>query len=308
MRTAFRALAGGAAAVVTAPHLLVMVALVTLLTAAPFGAFLGARLQTALAGQPLKPELSSEIDPEWWLEYRTHATGFEATFVPAIVGFAGPLSNLSAVLDGTPQPLVLLVPAAIAAATWALLWGGLLTRFAQRRRLGAAAFLAACRRHWLTFVQIAVLAAVGQAILYLTIHRLLFGVIFNAYAAGDVSEVSALVVRVLLYAVFGSCIAAISLIGDYARVLAVTRDERRVMSLVSDAWRLVRTQWRPVVIVFAVAGLLFVALLALYGAAETLSGSRLGGWRAIAVGQGYILGRLAIRLVAAASEVRLVQG
>jgi hypothetical protein len=307
MRTAFRALAGGAAAVLMAPHLIVVVLFATLLAAAPFGAWLSVRLQTALAGQPLRPNNPAEIDPEWWLEYRSHATGIEATFTPAIVGFAAPLGNLSALLDGTPQPLVLIVPAAIAAITWAFLWGGLLSRFARRGRIGVRAFAAASRHYWMTFIQIAALAVVGQAILYLTVHRLLFGPVFNAFASREPSEQSALIFRMVLYVIFGSGLAAVSLMADYARALAVGTGQRRVPVLVAEAWRVVKTRTGPVVTVFLLTGALFVALLVLYGTAETTGGSRLGGWRAIALGQAYILARLTIRLLAAASEVRLLQ-
>jgi hypothetical protein len=307
MRAAFRALAGGATAVSTAPHLVVVVLIVTMLTAAPFGAWLGLRLQSALAGQVLSPTNSAEIDPEWWLEYRSHATGLEATLTPAIVGFAAPLSNLSALLDGTPQPLVLIVPAAIAAMTWAFLWGGLLTRFARRRRLGARAFAERSRHFWVPFIQIAAIAVVGQAILYLTVHRLLFGPVFNAFVSREPSEQSALIFRIALYAIFGACLAAISVIADYARVLAIGTGQRRVSVLITEAWRVVKTRTAPVVTAFLLTGGLFVALLVLYGTAETTGGSRLGGWRAIALGQAYILARLTIRLLAAASEVRLMQ-
>jgi hypothetical protein len=44
-------------------------------------------------------------------------------------------------------------------------------------------------------------------------------------------------------------------------------------------------------------------LLVVYGVADR----RVGGWRAVIVGQAYIVARLAIRLVAAASELRLQQ-
>jgi hypothetical protein len=307
MRAAFRALGGGATAIVTAMHLVGVVLIVTMLTAAPFGAWLGVRLQAALAGQPPNPTNAAEIDPEWWLEYRSHATGLEATFTPAIVGFAAPLSNLSALLDGTPQPLVLIVPAAIAAITWAFLWGGLLTRFARGRRIGVRVFAARSRHFWMTFVQIAAMAVTGQAILYLTVHRLLFGPVFNTFVSRGPSEQSALVFRIALYVVFGAGLAAVGLIADYARALAVGTGQRRVTVLIAEAWRVMKTRTAPVVTVFVLTGSLFIGLLAFYGTAETTGGSRLGGWRAIALGQAYILARLTIRLLAAASEVRLLQ-
>jgi hypothetical protein len=61
----------------------------------------------------------------------------------------------------------------------------------------------------------------------------------------------------------------------------------------------------PAVLLYLIVGLLFAAMLAAYGFAEVSGGSRLGGWRAVAIGQAYVIGRLTLRLVLAASEVHL---
>jgi hypothetical protein len=183
----------------------------------------------------------------------------------------------------------------------------LLSRFARRRRLGIREFVGASRRYALPFIKIAAIAVAGQAMLYLTIHRLLFGPMYNSVTSGDVSELAALSVRVALYVVFGACLVAIGQVADYARALAVVTGRRDVTGLLRDAWRFVYAQRLAATIVFLIGGVLFIAILALYGYAETLGGSRLGGWRAIAIGQGYIIARLAIKLLAAASQVRLLQ-
>ena len=56
---------------------------------------------------------------------------------------------------------------------------------------------------------------------------------------------------------------------------------------------------------YLLCGLVLVVMLAVYGSSEVYGGTRLGGWRAVAIGQAYIVGRLALRLVLAAAEVRL---
>ena len=49
----------------------------------------------------------------------------------------------------------------------------------------------------------------------------------------------------------------------------------------------------------------FVIVTIAYGTLEVYGGSRVGGWRAVAIGQAYVLVRLALRLLFAASELRL---
>ena len=81
------------------------------------------------------------------------------------------------------------------------------------------------------------------------------------------------------------------------RVLGARRAPRGV--------RFVRRHRGTVVTLYLLTGALFVALLVVYGAIEIYGGSRVGGWRGVAVGQAYIVARLAIRLTFGASEVRL---
>ncbi len=306
MRPALRALARGGVTVLAAPHLVVLVLLITMMTAAPFGVWLGTRLQQSLAGQSLGPTESAEIDPEWWFEFRRHATGLEATFTPAIVGFAAPLSNFSAILDGTAPPPAVVVPVVLAMIVWAFLWGGLLHRFAH----GPASIrilLSAALHWWWPFVLIAVAAAIAQLLLYVTVHPLLFVPVLGALVPADASEPFAFAARVAMYVAFASFLVPVLLVADYARAFAVVTGQRSVRAALAEALRFVRQCFVPVVTLYLAAGLLFVLLLTVYGMSETYGGSRLGGWRAIAIGQAYILARLTLRLITGASEVRLVQ-
>ena len=300
MRPALRALARGAATVLAAPHLVVSVLLITMMTAAPFGVWLGTRLQQSLAGQSLGATESAEIDPEWWLEFRRHASGLEATFTPAIVGFAAPLSNLSAILDGTAPPAAVVVPVVLAMIVWAFLWGGLLHRFAHGPA-SMGALLSAALRWWWPFVLIALAAAIVQLLLYVTVHPLLFGPLLGALVPADAPELLAFAARLTMYVVFAAFMVPVLLVADYARVLAAVTGQRSVRVLAADAFQFLRQSLVPVVTLFIAAGLLFVLLLTVYGMSETYGGTRLGGWRAIAIGQAYILARLTLRLITGAS-------
>ena len=100
----FKAWTEGLRQVARAPLLIVLTVIVTVAAAAPFALVLGAELRAALADQPPIALGSSEIDADWWNEFRSHADGLAATFTPTVIGFAAPLDNLSAIADGTRRP------------------------------------------------------------------------------------------------------------------------------------------------------------------------------------------------------------
>jgi hypothetical protein len=306
MRRVVSALAGGVGDVLRAPAVIALAGLVTLLSAAPFALVVGNQVREALADQPPIALGSGEIDGDWWSEFLVHARGLAATFTPAIIGFAAPLDNLSGVLDRTRRPAVLLVPVLIAMMAWSWLWGVALTRYhAGPGSLGRA--LAAGVSHWPRFFAISAGAAALQIVLYLTIHPLLFGVVFDNMISGATSEPVAFAIRVGLYLVFGVMIVAVSLVADYSRAFDVVERPGTLMALPGAAVRFVREQATAVATLYLATGLLFVTLFAAFGIVDIYGGSRVGGWRGIAIAQGYIFGRLVIRLTFGASELRLVK-
>lgn len=304
MRSVLRAFGAGVRAVVTAPVLLIAVTLTTMLAAVPFGVVLESQLREALAHRQPVYLGTAEIDAEWWLEFREHAEGMAATFTPAIIGFAAPLSNLSAILDGTSQPLVLLGPIVLAGVVWAWLWGGWIARLRAGRGLGPRAFFRAGRQHVVAFTAISLAAAATQLVLYLTVHAVLFGPVFEWITAMVATERAAFFWRVALYAVFGACLIAVSLAADYARISVVV-ERRAVTPAIATSLAFLRAHGGQAVAVYLLIGVLFVALMTLYGTAEVVGGTRLGGWRSILIGQGFIMGRLALRLLQGAAAVSL---
>src|SRR5262245_20241119 len=104
-----RALVLGIMDVLRAPLLLIAVAAITLLAAVPFAGLLESRLQQSLSVQPHVSLNETEIDPDWWMEFREHAQGLEATFTPAVLGFAATLDGISNILDGKPIPPAIVV-------------------------------------------------------------------------------------------------------------------------------------------------------------------------------------------------------
>ena len=301
MNAVVRAFVAGLWAVVCAPGVLLAVLFATLLTVTPFGVVLGREIQSALAHQPPIDLAAQEIDAEWWLEYRRHARGLAATFTPAILGFAAPLENISALLDGVARPWVLALPVVLYATVWAFLWGVLLQRFHARQRLHLSGACAAGVRHFVPFVTISILAGVVVLALYATVHAWLFGPVFDAIAARAGGEPAAFAGRVVLYLTFGALLAAVSLAADYTRVAMVVHDTRSVWDGFAQAGGFMRTHPAAVAVLFVLTAGTFVAALAAYGIADL----RFGGWRAVLLAQAFIVVRLALRLVTAASQVEL---
>ena len=300
-----RALGSGLRTVITAPALLIVVTTVSVLLVLPFGLVLGSQLRTALANRQPVYLGTAEIDAEWWMAFREQAEGLAATFTPAILGAAAPLDNLSAMLDGTARPLAILGPVVLAALVWAWLWGGLLERFRAQRRIGVGAFWEASWRHLWTFAAISLAAAVAHLVLYFTVHALLFGPVFGWLASVADTERAAFLWRLALYAVFGACLLAVSMMADFARVSVVVQSRRGVRQATDAAATFLREHAGSALMLYVLAGIVFGAMLGLYVTGEVYGGTRLGGWRSVLIGQAYIVARLAMRLTLAAAGMRL---
>lgn len=299
------ALGRGLVDVLKAPLVVIAAALVMLVIALPFAAALQSDLQQSLSVQPHVSLAETEIDPEWWMEFRAHARGLAATFTPAVIGFAATLDGLSGVLDGRGLPVAILGPLLLSALAWAFLWGGVLHRFQQQRGIGVREFLRAGRSRVLPFAGISIGAAIVNVLLYLTVHRILFGPVHRALVALTATERDAFLVRVALYLIFFALVALVSLIADYARVVAVAGRQPSLPGMVRGAWSFIRGHAGAVAALYVMTGALFVLVTVAYGTLEIYGGSRVGGWRAIAIGQAYVFVRLGIRLAFAASELRL---
>jgi hypothetical protein len=294
--TAIGALGGGLVRVLASPQLVAAAIVAMLLVTVPFALVVGSELQGALSNQQPISRDAGEIDPEWWFEFLEHAGGLAATFTPSIIGFAAPLANLSALLDGSEDPpLVMLLPFLLAIVVWSFLWGAALERFAHGPvRFG---FLTAGARTFKRFFVISIVAAVILALLYLLLHPLLFGVLAPKLSSRRTER------------------TAFMFMGAISPSTGADEPHRRLRA--SRSWsRRARRSRRPrsarfvqhfgsTVALYVLTGMLFVALLAVYGYVDVYGGSRVTGWRGIAIAQAYIFARLVIRLTFGASEVRL---
>ncbi|HYE86747.1 MAG TPA: hypothetical protein VEA16_10360 [Vicinamibacterales bacterium] len=301
---ATRAAVYGLGMALRAPGLLAAIVLVTIISAVPFALAIEGPVMDSLAIQPPVSSLSaSEVDPEWWQEFRRHAGGLAATFTPAILGFAAPLESVSAVLDGTRRPWALAAPIVVSAIAWALLWGGILHRFSTGRT-SLREFSAAAARHFVPMLTITLIAAAAGLVLYLTIHPLLLDVVYGAVSPRMSSERNAFFVRVALYLAFGGMLMTVNAVFSFARVYVVGGD-RRVLGAVARGWAFVRGNLWTVTSLYVIFLVIFAAAMIGYGTAEAMGGARVGGWRAVVIGQAFVVFRLGLRLAFSAAQVRL---
>ncbi len=302
---AARAAGYGMFAIVRSPGLLIGVLLLTIVSVIPFALTVQSEVLESLAMHPGAANVGgSEVDPEWWLEFRRHATGMAATFTPAVLGFAAPLDSFSALLDGSRRPLALIGPVVVSALLWAFIWGGAINRFARDER-SLRAFVAAGARHFTPLALITVIAAVVSLLLYVTIHPLLLGFLYDAIAPHVSSEPVAFLVRVLLYVMFGAVLVLANALFAFARIEIVANGAGSLTAAIAHSWRFIRSHARPTAALYLLFILLLIAASAAYGVGELYGGSRVGGWRAVVIGQAFIGLRLALRLALSAAQVRL---
>jgi hypothetical protein len=146
------------------------------------------------------------------------------------------------------------------------------------------------------------MAALASVMLYLTLHALLFGLLYEALASRVSTERDAFMIRVALYLVFGLVLLMVNAVFSFARIYVVVGGER---SPIARGWSFVRERMGSVIAHYAIYLAIFAVVMAGYGALELIGGSRVGGWRAIIVGQAFVIFRIAMRLALGASQVRL---
>lgn len=288
-----------------APWLVIGLWLSTLLLALPLSlalqALIGDHLGDSLAAQ----SAAQGMNYDWWNEFLAQSTGVGKTFVPAILGFAAVLQNLSGVADasGPPSPVMWVVAAQLLVSTFLI--GGVLDRLARDRAIGAAAFFGACGVHVFRFLRLSVAAVAVYALLFVTVHGWLFDGLYPRLIEDLTVERTAFAYRAGLYLVFGVLVVAANLVFDYAKIRAVVEDRRSMIGALAAGMRFVRRNLAAVLGLYALNSAAFLAVLLLYymaapgAAANTL---------AFAIGQLFIVLRVVVRLQFAGSQTALFQG
>jgi hypothetical protein len=307
--TAFAAWREGIRRVNRAPAVLAGVWAMTMIVSLPLALELRGAIQQHLGSSLEADEAASGVNDDWIQEFSAQATGVGATFGPTVIGFGAALDNISRFIDRDPQPEWLVATAALYLAAWLFVAGGVIDRYARDRATRAQGFFAAGGAFFFRFLRLGLLAAAMYTLLFAWVHPWLFDEIYPAATANLTVERTAFLVRLALYLLFGTMVAAANLLFDYAKVRAVVEDRRSALGALGAAARFVGRNAAAASALFGLDALLFLAVLGLYAAvAPGAGGAGVSMWTAFVVGQLYVAARLWVKLVFWASEAALFQG
>lgn len=302
------ALGDGIRRVNRAPAILAGTWAVTLLVTVPLAAALRGMLADHLGPSLAADAAASGVNYDWMQEFSEQASGLGVTFKPTIIGFAAVLDNLSAFMDRTARPAVIIGAAAVYGLVWIFLAGGIIDRYARERATRAHGFFGACGVFFFRFLRLAAAQAAVYGFLFGAMHPWLFDRLYPRMIHEVSVERTAFLARLALYVVFGVLVAAAAMIFDYAKVRAVVEDRRSMLGAINAAVGFIGRNYRAAVGLFAADFLLFALVVAAYAlVAPGASGAGVRTLLAFGLGQVYIAARLWVKLVFWASETSLFQ-
>ena len=303
---AVAALIDGLMRVKHAPALVIGLWISTILLALPLTVILHGMIAAHL-GNSLAAQAAVEgVNFDWWNEFLAQTGGVGQTFVPAILGFAAVLKNLSGVADAQAVPAVIAVVVVMQLVVSTLLIGGLLDRLARDHAVGAGAFFSACGVYFFRFLRLAVFSGGVYAWLFLWLHPWLFDRLYPALTENVTVERTAFFYHAGFYVVFALLLLFANVVFDYAKIRAVVEDRRSMIGALSAGFRFVRRNFGAVAALYGLNTAVFLLIIAAYYVvAPGGSGSSA---LAFAIGQVYIVFRVVSRLLFTGSQTALFQG
>jgi hypothetical protein len=304
MPSSFNAFVDGVNRVKRAPWLLLGLWFSTIALTLPLAITLQGMLAGHLGRSLAAESAATGVDYDWWNEFLAQAAGVGQSFVPAIIGFAAVLKNLSGVADAERLPIVIAAAVSAHALLSMFLLGGVLDRLARDRAIGASGFFAACGVYFVRFIRLGAIAAAVYWFLFARLHPWLFDDMLDLLTRDLTVERTAFIYRLLLYALFFAVVLTINMVFDYAKLRAVVEDRRSMIGALGAGARFVRRNAGAAIGLYALNALVFLAVIGLYGLVAPGGASSAGGF---AIGQIYIVLRVAVRLLFAGSQIALFQ-
>lgn len=299
----------GAGRVTRAPALLLGAWALTLLVSVPLAVAMRGLLAQHLGASLAADSAADGVNYDWMQEFGAQASGLGTTFSPTIIGFGAVLDNLSAFIDNTRRPIVIVGAAAVYIMLWIFLAGGMLDRLARDRPTHAPGFFAAAGGFFGRFLRLAVMQWLVYAMLFGALHPWLFDTLYPRLTHEIAVERTAFAIRATLYLLFGGAVAAATMLFDYAKVRAVVEDRRSMVGAIGAAAGFIRRNARSATALFLLNFAAFAAALAIYAVVAPGAGrAGITMWLGVAMGQVYVLARLWIKLTFWASETALFQG
>ena len=149
-----------------APAILIGVWLLTCAVTLPLALAMRAMIVEHLGSSLAADAAANGVNYEWMQEFADQATGIGVTFKPTIIGFAAVVDNLSAFMDNSSRPIVIVCAGGAYIALWIFLAGGIIDRYARDRALHAHGFFAACGVFFFRFLRLAVVQWLVYAFLF----------------------------------------------------------------------------------------------------------------------------------------------
>lgn len=294
--------------VLGSPSVVLWLWLVNVVVALPAAAVVADSLGDSIGGSLVDEKLREGFDMGWYGEYRANADGIGRTFTPTIVGAGAFFDNLEAWYNGNlfethPGLMGLGILYALA---WSLFLGGVLHRYGEAAGLfRLTEFLSHGATYFFRFIRLAVLSAV----FYYAIYRFsgwLFRRVERATQDVTVEEtVLAYVVMASLLVLF--LLTFVNMAFDYAKI-ATFRENRRSMILASlKGFGFALGNLGRTMTLYYGLGLAGVLMLFAYYTVAPDAGQStiLGVLAAFALGQLYLIAKLALRLTFYASQMAL---
>jgi hypothetical protein len=238
------------------------------------------------------------------LEFGEQATGVSATFGSAVIGFAAPLENVSAFIEGEARPTPLVAVAIGGVLLWTFLSGGIIDRFARNRATGTHGFFQACGGFFGPLLRLGLVSALVYGVLLLSWRPWLFDVVYDRATRNVDAERTAFAVRTAIYVLFLLPVTLCHLVFDYAKVRIVVEDRLSALGAIRAALGFLRRRWHGALAVYLCnAGVLALVFAAYALVAPGAGAAGVSMWLGLAVGQGYVLARIWSKLLFWASEV-----
>ena len=287
-----------------APWLIVALWIATILLAMPLAVTLHGMLADHLGSSLAAETAVTGVNYDWWNEFLAQAAGVGQSFVPAIIGFAAVMKNLSDIVDvkGWSTVIASAIVAQLVVSTFLI--GGAMDRLARDRAIGAGGFFQACGVYFFRFLRLGAMSAVIYWLLFAKLHPWMFDTVYADLIKDLPVERTAFLYRLGFYAIFGILVIATNIVFDYAKVRAVVEDRRSMIGALLAGGRFVARNVGAVAGVYAINAAVFLILIALYA---WLAPSAQYDLIAFAAGQFYIVSRVALRLLFAASSISLFQ-
>jgi hypothetical protein len=299
----------GVRRVAGAPGVLLGVWIMTTLVSLPLTLALRAEITTHLGASLAAETAANGVNYEWMQEFTDQATGLGTTLKPTILGFGAVLDNLSAFIDNTPRPVVIVGAAGAYLLLWLFVAGGVIDRYARDRATGTHGFFSASGVFFFRFLRLAIVMCAVYGLLFGYLHPWLFDRVYPRLIREVNVERTAVFIRAGLYLLFGVVLAACNLVFDYAKIRAVVEDRRSALGAMGSAVRFVRRNLGAAAAVYLLNVALFAVTLTAYAVvAPGAGGIGWTMWMGFAIGQLYILARLGVKLMFWASETALFQG